>query len=89
MEEVWVKSSEFRRVLSVAVVGVAIGAAGCGSSSKKTTSASTAKPSAANKSAATKAYHAGEFCTKKKAALYRAQGFKCVKVKGSERLEKS
>jgi len=79
-----VKSSEIRRVLSVAVVGVAIGAAGCGSSSKKTTSASTAKPSAA-----TKAYHAGEFCTKKKAALYRAQGFKCVKVKGSERLEKS
>jgi len=79
-----VRSSEIRRVLSVAAVGVAIGAAGCGSSTKKTTSASTANPSTA-----TKAYHAGEFCAKKKAALYRAQGFKCVKVKGSDRLEKS
>jgi hypothetical protein len=78
-----VRSSAIRRVLSVAVVGVAIGAAGCGSSSKKTSSASAAKPSA------TKAYHASEFCTKKKAAPYRAQGFKCVKVKGSDRLEKS
>ncbi|MBV9366437.1 MAG: hypothetical protein JOY89_19560 [Solirubrobacterales bacterium] len=78
------RSSEIRRVLSVAAVGVAIGAAGCGSSTRKTTSASTANPSTA-----TKAYHAGEFCTKKKAALYRAQGFKCVKVKGSDRLEKS
>jgi len=84
-----VRSGKIQRVLSVAVVGVAIGAAGCGSSSKKTTSASTGKSSAAASAAATKAYHAGEFCTKKKAALYRAQGFKCVKVKGSERLEKS
>ena len=81
-------SSEVRRVLAIAVAGVAIGAAGCGSSSKKTASASTANPSAATKAATAKAYHAGEFCTTKKDALYRAQGYKCVKVKGSHRLEK-
>jgi hypothetical protein len=36
----------------------------------------------------TTVYHSGEFCTLKKEATYRAHGFKCVKTKGTYRLEK-
>jgi ABC-type glycerol-3-phosphate transport system substrate-binding protein len=72
------------RLFAVLLAVLAIGAAGCGSSKKSTTSNSTAKPTATTKTT----YHAGEFCSVKKATVYKAQGLKCVKVKGNYRLEK-
>lgn len=79
------------RVVTVLLAAIAIGAAGCGSSKNKTTSTAAKTPSATTKkSNSTKTtYRAGEFCSLKKSSVYRAQHLKCVKVKGTYRLEKS
>jgi hypothetical protein len=78
-------------VLTVLLAAIAIGAAGCGSSSKTSTTSTPrgSRTTTVKTSGTTTAvYHAGEFCTVNKAAVYRAQGLKCVKVKGTYRLEK-
>jgi hypothetical protein len=67
------------------VAVLAIAAAGCGSSSKSSRSHTT---TVKTNGSTTTVYHSGEFCTLKKEATYRAHGFKCVKTKGTYRLEK-
>lgn len=87
--------SALPRVLSVLLAAFAIAAAGCGSSSKSSTTHTTVTPKGSHTTTVTKngskttVYHSGEFCTLKKEPTYTAHGFKCVKVKGTYRLEKS
>ena len=80
--------SEAGRILTASLAAAALAVAGCGSKSKTT---STTKRSAASSVGAAKpaSYHAGEFCTPKNAVLYKAQGFKCVRVGRTHRLKKS
>jgi uncharacterized protein YceK len=80
-------SSKVARMFTVSLVVAAIGAAGCGSKSKTTSSSSSA--SSAKSTTTVKTYRSGEFCTSKKEAVYKAQGFKCAMGKGGFRLEKS
>jgi hypothetical protein len=82
--------SRVGRALTVSLAVGAIGAAGCGSSKNKTTTTTNTRSAASSAGAAApRTYRAGEFCSTKKAAVYKAQGFKCVKVKGTFRLQKS
>jgi hypothetical protein len=77
-------------MLTVSLTVAAVGAVGCGSSKNKTTTTTNTRAAASAAGAkAPTTYRAGEFCTTKKSAVYKAQGFKCVKVKGTYRLQKS
>jgi hypothetical protein len=92
-------------LLIVCLAIASLGVAGCGSSKKHHTARNAAiaagvalaihhhhKKVQEKKAAAAAAagnYHAGEFCSKKKASTYSAAGLKCVKVHGTYRLEKA
>jgi hypothetical protein len=77
------------RILTVSLAVGAIGAAGCGSKTKTISTTNTRSAASSPGAPAPPSYHAGEFCSTKNASAYKAQGFKCVKVKGTFRLEKS
>jgi hypothetical protein len=91
-------------ILAVVLAVAAIGVAGCGSSKHSTAKKAAVaaavaiaihhhhKKVEAKKAAAAAAsgnYMAGEFCSKKKAATYKAAGLKCKKEHGSYRLVKA